>query len=407
MPKPYTSRAEYYYGALTEGYSGDLPRPQSREDYYLLKLIEKMNQSQGQTVFTPKGTVQNVAALPSLSDATAGDIYNIKVDSKTTSDFVEGTGVTIKGGSNVYCVLDDNDQKKWDCLGTTYAVDYALDPSSGSPIANNAVCAAIDNVVDQLNPVIVNQTKRVHIPELLDGQCCKILDIDGNFGTFGVVILDFETVTINEPDHRPCRIVLTNSHKPIFMTQTMDNFTFGVVYDKHLPKSLYIISERSSEIYFDMHARVCNYCETALSAPLSPKLIEEPSIVETNSITFDYTGMTAVRKFIPMPDSEATGGATAYRWPSGGYLSINMKNVTCSAGDGVAIYDAAADTGGSGWMFTDEIHTCYDPNTLKTYHFIVALVTNGSSLTTGILMLDACTGANLVGTCPITIQYSA
>lgn len=51
MPKPYTSRAEYYYGALTEGYSGDLPRPQSREDYYLLKLIDQMNKISGQTVF--------------------------------------------------------------------------------------------------------------------------------------------------------------------------------------------------------------------------------------------------------------------------------------------------------------------------------------------------------------------
>ena len=58
MPKPSTSRAEYYSGALAEGYDGDLPKPQSREDYYMLKPIDQMNKISGQTVFTPRGTVQ-------------------------------------------------------------------------------------------------------------------------------------------------------------------------------------------------------------------------------------------------------------------------------------------------------------------------------------------------------------
>lgn len=32
MPKPYQSRAEYYYGALTEGYNGELPKPDIQSD---------------------------------------------------------------------------------------------------------------------------------------------------------------------------------------------------------------------------------------------------------------------------------------------------------------------------------------------------------------------------------------
>ena len=195
MPKPYTSRAEYYYGALTEGYTGDLPRPQSREDYYLLKLIDQMNKISGQTVFTPKGTVQDIAALPSLSDATAGDIYNIKVDSKTTSDFIEGTGVTIKGGSNVYCVLDDNNQKKWDCLGTTYAVDNALDPGSGSPIANNAVCTAIDNVVDQLDPAFVERhiySEYSEAPSALSNPMRRLVTLSGRYNRVATATADME-----------------------------------------------------------------------------------------------------------------------------------------------------------------------------------------------------------------------
>lgn len=227
MPKPYTSRAEYYYGALTEGYDGDLPRPQSREDYYLLKLIDQMNKISGQTVFTPRGTVQDVMALPSLTDATAGDIYNIKVDSKTTSDFVEGSGVTIKGGSNVYCVLDDSNNKKWDCLGTTYAVDHALDPGSGSPIANDAVCTAIDNITDQLNPAFVERhvfseySDLPNDPNIIANPMRRLVTLSGSYNRSVTATADMEY-----------RAVVTLITPPSFFSADKASFNDGYSLDE-------------------------------------------------------------------------------------------------------------------------------------------------------------------------------
>ena len=59
----------------------------------------------------PMGTVA-FANLPSVTSASAGDMYNISDEFVTTSDFVEGAGTTEPSGSNVY----KTESGKWDVL---------------------------------------------------------------------------------------------------------------------------------------------------------------------------------------------------------------------------------------------------------------------------------------------------
>ena len=59
----------------------------------------------------PMGTVA-FANLPSVGSASAGDMYNISDEFVTTSDFVEGSGITEPAGSNVY----KTEAGKWDVL---------------------------------------------------------------------------------------------------------------------------------------------------------------------------------------------------------------------------------------------------------------------------------------------------
>lgn len=59
----------------------------------------------------PMGTV-TFANLPAVSSASAGDMYNISDEFVTTSDFVEGAGITEPAGSNVY----KTESGKWDVL---------------------------------------------------------------------------------------------------------------------------------------------------------------------------------------------------------------------------------------------------------------------------------------------------
>lgn len=81
------SQAEYWYGqaqAIAEGFAGTL---------------------------IPMGTVA-FANLPAIADVTVGWMYNISDEFTTTSDFLEGAGVVVPAGSNVYFTA----LNKWDVL---------------------------------------------------------------------------------------------------------------------------------------------------------------------------------------------------------------------------------------------------------------------------------------------------
>lgn len=68
-------------------------------------------------VFVPKGTIYFSELATVKETAVAGYIYNIKDDFVTDETFREGSGVTYTAGTNVYYVIDENGEYKWDALG--------------------------------------------------------------------------------------------------------------------------------------------------------------------------------------------------------------------------------------------------------------------------------------------------
>lgn len=100
------------------------------------------------TPIVPKGSIE-FSNLPTLTDASIGDLYNIKDNFTTTDDFIEGAGVKISAGTNVVCV-EENLTKKWDCFGTNFEVDSEPVQNSNNPISSNAVYN-LKQIVDGLS----------------------------------------------------------------------------------------------------------------------------------------------------------------------------------------------------------------------------------------------------------------
>lgn len=84
-------------------------------------------------VFVPKGTISFSELATVKETAIPGYIYNIKDDFTTDDSFREGGGVTYTAGTNVYYVIDENEEYKWDCFG-----------GAASPVA------AVEDVKDYL-----------------------------------------------------------------------------------------------------------------------------------------------------------------------------------------------------------------------------------------------------------------
>lgn len=78
--------------------------------YFWSKLKEKFS-SIG-SAFTPKGSS---STIPSLTSSNIGDVYNMSSEFTTTSDFVEGDGISYPVGTNIICV-NSSGTKKWDVL---------------------------------------------------------------------------------------------------------------------------------------------------------------------------------------------------------------------------------------------------------------------------------------------------
>ena len=55
-------------------------------------------------IFNPAGTLASQSDLPTLSSSVLGNVYRVTADFNTTSDFVEGSGKTIKAGNDVVVV---------------------------------------------------------------------------------------------------------------------------------------------------------------------------------------------------------------------------------------------------------------------------------------------------------------
>ena len=68
-------------------------------------------------VFVPKGTISFSELAAVKETAVAGYVYNISDDFVTDETFMEGSGMTYIAGTNVYYVIDDEGNGKWDCFG--------------------------------------------------------------------------------------------------------------------------------------------------------------------------------------------------------------------------------------------------------------------------------------------------
>lgn len=84
-----------------------------------------------------KGTVADVAHLPTVADEAIGSIYNITAAGTTTADFVEGAGLPLQAGENVVAVNTASEGDpvvmKWDILGGVFEINDRLQFGSSMP----------------------------------------------------------------------------------------------------------------------------------------------------------------------------------------------------------------------------------------------------------------------------------
>lgn len=79
--------------------------------------------------FIFKGTVADIASLPTIANEAIGSIYNVVTGGTTTADFVEGAGKTLQDGENVVAVnlgTSSVPNMKWDILGGVFELDDRL-----------------------------------------------------------------------------------------------------------------------------------------------------------------------------------------------------------------------------------------------------------------------------------------
>lgn len=86
-----------------------------------------------------KGTVADVAHLPTVANEAIGSIYNITAAGTTTADFVEGAGLPLQAGENVVAVNTaaegDPVVMKWDILGGVFDIEDRLQFGSTMPVS--------------------------------------------------------------------------------------------------------------------------------------------------------------------------------------------------------------------------------------------------------------------------------
>ncbi len=107
--------------------------------------------TQVSSVYRVAGTVANVAALPTASKATVGNVYNLITADTTTADFLEGAGKAISAGANIV-VVEVPGESEGD--PATYAYDVlagTIDLSAYSTTAE--VATSITNAIQALDVV--------------------------------------------------------------------------------------------------------------------------------------------------------------------------------------------------------------------------------------------------------------
>lgn len=111
----------------------------------------------------PMGTV-TFENLPPLAQADSGDMYNISNQFTTTSDFVEGAGIVVPLGSNVYKTTDG----KWDILAGSPVTGVKGNSESSYRRGNvnitksNIGLGNVDNTSDANKPVSTAQQRALN-----------------------------------------------------------------------------------------------------------------------------------------------------------------------------------------------------------------------------------------------------
>ena len=103
----FITNAAYKYGDTTN--PGTVSQGVS-----IIDLSDFAKKSDIGSVYKAKGTV-TFANLPSLTNASVGDVYNVSNAFTTTSSFIEGAGKSYPAGTNVVCITSSN-TKYWDVL---------------------------------------------------------------------------------------------------------------------------------------------------------------------------------------------------------------------------------------------------------------------------------------------------
>lgn len=104
----------------------------------LQELVTKINEKYAPIqAIQYKGSVADVAHLPTVSETAIGSMFNIVAQGTTTSDFVEGAGKKVEAGSNVIAVNTasegDPAVMKWDLANGIINVDDRLQFGTAMP----------------------------------------------------------------------------------------------------------------------------------------------------------------------------------------------------------------------------------------------------------------------------------
>lgn len=114
----------------------------------------------------PMGTV-TFENLPPLAQADSGDMYNISNQFTTTSDFVEGAGIVVPLGSNVYKTTDG----KWDILAGSPVTGVKGNSESSYRRGNVNITKSdiglgnVDNTSDANKPISIAQQAALNLKQ--------------------------------------------------------------------------------------------------------------------------------------------------------------------------------------------------------------------------------------------------
>lgn len=106
----------------------------------LARVISKLEDRYG-TAIQFKGTVADIASLPTIANTKVGSMYNVTAEGTTTADFVEGGGFPFRAGDNVVAVNTGTDElpvMKWDILSGVFDFSDRLQFGTTMPASPTA-----------------------------------------------------------------------------------------------------------------------------------------------------------------------------------------------------------------------------------------------------------------------------